>query len=48
MPVAQFLIKTKMKKAVRLYVSGNVQSTFYNAFVKENAEKLNVGTEIYI
>jgi len=31
-----------MKKAVRLYVSGNVQSVFYRAFVKENAEKLNI------
>lgn len=31
-----------MKKAVRLYVSGNVQGVFYRAFVKENAEKLNI------
>lgn len=31
-----------MKKAVRLYVTGNVQGVFYRAFVKENAEKLNI------
>jgi len=31
-----------MKKAVRLYVSGNIQGVFYRAFVKENAEKLNI------
>lgn len=31
-----------MKKAVRLYISGNVQGVFYRQFVKENAEKLNI------
>jgi acylphosphatase len=31
-----------MKKSVRLYISGTVQGVFYRAFIKENAEKLNV------
>ena len=31
-----------MKKSVRLYVSGFIQGIFYRAFVKENAERLNV------
>lgn len=31
-----------MKKSVRLYITGTVQGVFFRAFVKENAEKLNV------
>ena len=31
-----------MKKSVRLYIDGTVQGIFFRAFVKENAEKLNV------
>jgi acylphosphatase len=31
-----------MKKSIRLYVTGTVQGVFYRAFVKENAEKINV------
>ncbi len=31
-----------MKKSVRLYIEGTVQGVFFRAFVKENAEKLNV------
>jgi len=31
-----------MKKSVRLYVTGTVQGVFFRAFIKENAEKLNV------
>ncbi len=31
-----------MKKSVRLYITGTVQDIFFRAFVKENAEKLNV------
>jgi acylphosphatase len=31
-----------MKKSIRLYITGTVQGVFYRAFVKENAEKLNV------
>ena len=31
-----------MKKAVRVYFSGLVQGIFFRAFVKENAEKLDV------
>lgn len=31
-----------MKKSMRLYISGNVQGVFFRAFIKENAEKLNV------
>jgi acylphosphatase len=31
-----------MKKSVRLYIDGIVQGIFFRAFVKTNAEKLNV------
>ncbi len=31
-----------MKKSCRLYVDGIVQGVFFRAFIKENAEKLNV------
>ena len=31
-----------MKKSVRLYITGTVQGVFFRAFIKENAEKLNV------
>jgi acylphosphatase len=31
-----------MKKSVRLYVKGVVQAVFFRAFLKENAEKLDV------
>jgi acylphosphatase len=31
-----------MKKSVRLYINGIVQGIFFRAFVKTNAEKLNV------
>lgn len=31
-----------MKKSVRLYITGTVQGVFFRAFLKENAEKLNV------
>ncbi len=31
-----------MKKSVRLYVNGAIQGVFYRAFVKDQAEKLNV------
>lgn len=31
-----------MKKAIRLYIDGTVQGIFFRAFVKENAERLNV------
>jgi acylphosphatase len=31
-----------MKKSVRLYITGTVQGVMFRAFVKENAEKLNV------
>lgn len=31
-----------MKKSIRLYITGTVQGIFYRAFVKENAEKLNL------
>jgi len=31
-----------MKKSVRLYISGTVQGIFFRAFIKTNAEKLNV------
>jgi len=31
-----------MKKSVRLYIKGVVQGVFFRAFVKENAEKLDV------
>jgi acylphosphatase len=31
-----------MKKSVRLYIKGVVQGIFFRAFLKENAEKLDV------
>ena len=31
-----------MKKATRLYITGNLQSMFFKLFIKENADKLNV------
>lgn len=31
-----------MKKATRVYIIGNVQGVFFRAFIKENAEKLDV------
>jgi len=31
-----------MKKAVRVYLSGSVQSMFFRLFVKENADKLGI------
>lgn len=31
-----------MKKSVRLYITGTVQGVFFRAFVKENAEKINI------
>ena len=31
-----------MKKSVRLTIQGSVQPTFFNRFIKENAEKLGV------
>jgi len=31
-----------MKKAIRLYITGSLQSLFYRTFIKENADKLNV------
>ncbi|MFW5846568.1 MAG: acylphosphatase [Nanoarchaeota archaeon] len=31
-----------MKKSVRLYISGAVQGVFFRAFIRENAEKLDV------
>jgi len=31
-----------MKKSIRLYITGTVQGVFFRAFIKENAEKLNV------
>lgn len=31
-----------MKKSVRLYIKGIVQGIFFRAFLKENAEKLDV------
>ena len=31
-----------MKKSVRLYITGLVQGIFFRAFIKENAERLNV------
>jgi len=31
-----------MKKATRIYVFGTVQGVFFRAFIKENADKLNV------
>lgn len=31
-----------MKKSVRIYLSGTLQSIFYKGFIKENAERFNV------
>lgn len=31
-----------MKKSIRIYIKGIVHGVFYRAFVKENAEKLNL------
>ena len=31
-----------MKKSIRLYITGTVQGIFYRAFIKENAEKLDI------
>jgi|TARA_Y100000310_G_scaffold344480_1_gene457477 acylphosphatase len=31
-----------MKKSIRLYITGLVQGMFFRAFIKENAERLNV------
>ena len=31
-----------MRKALRLYLTGTVQSMFFRLFIKENVEKLNV------
>lgn len=35
-------IKGYMKKSVRLFITGTVQEMFFNPFVKENADKLDV------
>jgi acylphosphatase len=31
-----------MKKSIRLYIDGTVQGVFFQSFVKQNAEKLNI------
>ncbi|MEI6849458.1 MAG: acylphosphatase [archaeon] len=31
-----------MKKAIRLYLTGTVQSIFFRLFIKQNVEKFNV------
>ena len=31
-----------MKKSVRLFLTGNVQPVFFDRFVKENADQLNI------
>ncbi len=31
-----------MKKALRIYLTGTVQSLFFKLFIKDNVEKLNV------
>ncbi len=31
-----------MKKSKRLFISGAIQPVFFNQFVKDNAEKLNI------
>jgi len=31
-----------MKKAIRLYLTGTVQSMFFRLFIKQNVEKFNV------
>lgn len=36
------LILVVMKKSVRLYINGTVQGVFFRAFIKEEAEKLNL------
>ena len=36
------LIRSYMKKSVRLYIQGTVQGVFFRNFIKENAEKDDV------
>jgi len=36
------MITIAMKKSVRLYIKGVVQGVFFRAFVKDNAERLDV------
>lgn len=31
-----------MKKAAKVFISGNVQGVFFRSFIKENADKLNI------
>jgi len=31
-----------MKKSIRIYITGTVQGVFFRAFIKENADKLNL------
>ncbi len=31
-----------MKKSIRLYITGSLQSLFYRQFIKEHAEKYNI------
>ena len=31
-----------MKRSIRLYITGNLQSIFFRNFIKENAEKFNI------
>lgn len=31
-----------MKKSIRLYIEGTTQGIFFKAFIKENAEKLDI------
>jgi acylphosphatase len=31
-----------MKKAIRIFIFGTVQSVFFRNFIKENADKLNI------
>lgn len=31
-----------MKKAIRIFIFGNVQAVFFRNFIKENADKLNI------
>ena len=35
-------MEEKVKKAVRLYVTGTVQGIFFRQFVKDNAERYNL------
>jgi len=35
-------LEEKVKKAVRLYVTGTVQGIFFRLFVKDNAERYNL------